>query len=157
MTKNTFKFLYTVFMKVVLIVLLALFAITTIKNVLTIIGLFGFSSVNLELDIAGLVLSLFFVVVIVFMLAHSRYVVTNYSLIVRMGIFSYKIPCGLISSIVKVDNDDTLFILYVTQKAKPAQLKINVNKEDYDALISALRGYNSDIVYETVTLDKKEK
>lgn len=157
MTKNSFKFLYSVWMKILMIFLLVLFTVTLARNVLTIFGVFGWVSISLTLDIAGAVLSAFFITVIVLMLVRSTYCVTNFSLQVKTGLFVYKIPCGVISTIVKIENDDTLFILYVNPKAKPSQMKLNIAKDDYEAFITAMKSFNPEIVYESYRIDDAKK
>ncbi|MBQ2714511.1 MAG: hypothetical protein IJF76_02650 [Clostridia bacterium] len=157
MTKNVFKFIYTTFMKVLLIVMTVLFSACALKNILAFCGAFGWTSTYLWLDVIGLVLCVLLIVVLLLMLTHSRYVVTNFSLYVKMGLFIYKIPCGLIQSIVKIEQDGSLFILFVNQKAQPAQMKINIVESDYDGFIKSLRDYNVDIFYETYNKDSETK
>lgn len=148
MTKTVFKFVYTAGVKVILSILLALFGICAVKNLLTIFQAFGWHSSVLWLDIAGLILSVFLIVFIILIFTYSRYVVTNSSLYVRIGMVFQKIPCGLISTVVKIPQDGAIFILYTSQSAKPSQLKINIVEEDLDKFISALKALNPEIMYE---------
>jgi len=157
MTKNSFKFLYTLWMKILMVFLLVLFTVALAKNLLTIFGAFGWTSVSLTLDVAGSVLSTFFITVIVFMLVCSNYRVANFSLQIKTGLFLFKIPCGLISNIVKIENDDTLFILYVNAKAKPSQMKINIEKGDQETFVTAIKSFNPDVVYESYRIDSTKK
>ncbi len=155
MTKTIFKMIFKTPVKVLLIVLSAIFFACSIKAILSFFGVFGMQPFNLVLDVCGLALSVFFIVSNILTLTYSRYVVTNSSLYVRVGMFFYKIPCGLISSVVKISADGAIFILYTSPSAKPSQLKINITPENLDGFISALRSLNSNIVYEVYDPEQK--
>lgn len=148
MSKSIFKFVHTTASKVFIIIMTAIFGLCAVKNVLTLLGAFGWTSFNMILDIVGTALCVFLIIFLLLIYFKSKYVVTNSCLYVKLGMIFYKIPCGLISSIVKIKADGTIFILYTSQSAKPSQLKINIESDALDAFIDSIRTLNSNVVYE---------
>ena len=152
MTKSVFNFQYEKRTKVMLWIIFVLFSLLAVRQILCITELW-MKPYNIIVDSCSLGISLIIVIITAFMLFYSRYVVKNNSTYIRMGLFVQRIPCGLISSVVKY-KDKGYFIFYTSLNAKPSQLKINVSEEDFDGFFNAIKSYNHLISYEIVKLDK---
>ena len=152
MTKSVFNFQYEKRNKVILWIILVLFSLLAIRQVLCITELW-MKPYNIIVDSCSLGISTIIAIISAFMLFNSRYVVKNNSVYVRMGLFAQRIPCGLISSVVKF-KDKGYFMFYTSLNAKPSQLKINVTDEDFDGFFDAIKSYNQLISYEVVKMDK---
>lgn len=153
MQKQVFHLQYEKRTKIILYVVLAVFTLLAVREILCLCGVWS-KPYSIVLDSCSLGVSAIVATVVAFMLFGSRYVVKNNSVYVKMGFFVQKIPCGLVSSVVKFKNIG-YFMFYTALNAKPSQIKINVTDDDFDEFFKAVKAYNHLIVYEVIEDDAK--
>ena len=151
MSKPVFKLQYEKHTKDMLYVVLAIFCALTIRQALCLFNVW-IKPYNIVLDSCSLGVCAIIVIIVASLLFHSRYVVKNSSIYVKMGFFGQKIPCGLVTSVAKF-KEVGYFMFYTTLNAKPAQIKINVTDDDFDGFFKAIKGYNPLITYDVVQKD----
>ena len=152
MTKSVFRFRYDTRTKIVLWVIFSIFTLLTVREILCLTGVFA--PFSIPVDATSLAISGIIVITVSSMLFFSRYVVKSNRVYIKMGIFIQKIPCGLISSVVKY-KDLGYYVFYTSLNAKPCQIKINVLECDIDGFFDAIKSYNHLITYEVVKEDTK--
>lgn len=153
MQKQVFRLQYEKRTKIILYIVLAVFSLLTIREVLCLCNVWS-KPYNIVLDSCSLGVSAIITIVVAFMLFGSRYVVKCNSVYVKMGFFVQKIPCGLVTSVVKFKNIG-YFMFYTTLDAKPSQIKINVTHADFDIFFKTIKEYNHLIVYEVINDETK--
>lgn len=155
MENKIYKVEYKKTERIMLYIMLALFVVTSILNVFRIFNLFSLTSINLFIDISGLIISLLLAFFIFTTLFSSKYSIINDILIEQISIFKKNIQINKICKIVLQDSLKCLYLFLTDEKDKPTFMKINIKENSFDDFANALKRINSSILYEIIKGDHK--
>lgn len=129
-------------------------------NILRLCGAFGLTSYNIAGDILTMMFAFIFIGIITWVLVDRYYRITENALTLSIGFYIINIPLNSIE-LIQEDKESKIMALYYNSEKKGTPvirvIPVNINAEENERFVKAIRAKNPKILYKLLDKNKKEE